>query len=176
MRAVLGRLGLMPLAKPLTSKEGHGILERDHYRCQYCGLDGMANFENSLVMTVDFVLPRSERAGRNRITGCLLPRVQRDQRPPRIQNFEEAKAYVLKRRAELRKEWEADMARLHPVAMTAHRSACCFRAYWSSSAAGQPLTARGFRQRASMAFSMASNCSRKSSLRGFGGPDASPRR
>ena len=50
MRTVLGRLGLMPLAKPLTSEEGHRILERDRYRCQYCGLDGMANFEDSLVM------------------------------------------------------------------------------------------------------------------------------
>jgi hypothetical protein len=36
-----------------------------------------------------------------------------------FKNFEEAKAYVLKRRAELRKEWEADMARLRSPALTA---------------------------------------------------------
>ena len=46
-------LGLTRLAKPLTSEEGRRILERDQYRCQYCGLDGMSSFENSLIMTVD---------------------------------------------------------------------------------------------------------------------------
>ena len=120
MRAVLGRLGLMPLAKPLTSKEGHGILERDHYRCQYCGLDGMANFENSLVMSVDFVLPRAQKGRKkpeNLVASCRACNVIKGRHV--FKNFEEAKAYVLDRRAELRKEWEADMARLHAVAMTA---------------------------------------------------------
>jgi 5-methylcytosine-specific restriction endonuclease McrA len=119
MRAVLGRLGLMPLAKPLTSKEGHGILERDHYRCQYCGLDGMANFENSLVMSVDFVLPRAQKGRKkpeNLVASCRACNVIKGRRV--FKNFEEAKAYVLDRRAELRKKWEADMARLHTVAMT----------------------------------------------------------
>jgi len=50
-------LGLTRLAKPLTSAEGNRILERDRYRCQYCGLDGLASFENSLIMTVDFLHP-----------------------------------------------------------------------------------------------------------------------
>jgi len=120
MRAVLGRLGLMPLAKPLTSKEGHVILERDHYRCQYCGLDGMANFENSLVMSVDFVLPRAQKGRKkpeNLVASCRACNVIKGRRV--FETFDEAKAYVLDRRAELRKEWEADMARLHAVAMTA---------------------------------------------------------
>ena len=56
---IQGLLGLTRLAKPLTSEEGHRILERDRYRCQYCGLDGMSCFENSLVMTVDFIIPHS---------------------------------------------------------------------------------------------------------------------
>ena len=34
--------GLTGLAKPLTSEEGRRILERDQYRCQYCGLDELA--------------------------------------------------------------------------------------------------------------------------------------
>lgn len=124
MRAVLGRLGLMPLAKPLTSKEGHGILDRDHYRCQYCGLDGMANFENSLVMSVDFVLPRSEKGRKkpeNLVASCRACNVIKGRRV--FKNFEEAKAYVLERRAALHKEWEADMARLHAGAMTASPNA-----------------------------------------------------
>src|SRR5664279_3380577 len=120
MRAVLGRLGLMPLAKPLTSKEGHTILERDHYRCQYCGLDGMANFENSLVMSVDFVVPRASKGKKhadNLVAACRACNVIKGRRT--FKNFEEAKAYVLKRRAELRKEWEADTARMQRPAMSA---------------------------------------------------------
>lgn len=120
MRAVLGRLGLMPLAKPLTSKEGHRILDRDHYRCQYCGLDGMANFENSLVMSVDFILPRARKGGKkpdNLVAACRACNVIKGHHI--FKNLEEAKAYVLTRRAELHKEWEADMARLHRQAVTA---------------------------------------------------------
>lgn len=120
MRAVLGHLGLMPLAKPLTTKEGHAILERDHYCCRYCGLDGMANFENSLVMTVDFVLPRA-RKGRNHaenlVAACRPCNVIKGNRT--FNGFEEAKTYVLKRRADLHREWEADMARLQKPAMAA---------------------------------------------------------
>jgi 5-methylcytosine-specific restriction endonuclease McrA len=119
MRAVLGRLGLMPLATPLTSKEGHKILERDLYRCQYCGLDGMANFENSLVMTVDFVLPRARKGGKkpdNLVAACRACNVIKGHRV--FKNFEEARTYVLGRRAGLRQEWEADVARLRSPALT----------------------------------------------------------
>jgi len=104
-------LGLTRLAKPLTSQEGRRILERDHYCCQYCGLDGMTNFENSLIMTVDFVQPRA-RKGKNTpanlVTACRPCNIIKGRRI--FSNFEEAKAYVLKRRAELRKEWEASQA------------------------------------------------------------------
>jgi 5-methylcytosine-specific restriction endonuclease McrA len=112
----------MPLAKPLTSKEGHGVLERDRYRCQYCGLDGMANFENSLVMSVDFVLPRSQKGSKkpeNLVASCRACNVIKGRRV--FKNFEEAKAYVLERRAALRQEWEADVARMRTSAMSASR-------------------------------------------------------
>ena len=62
-------------AKPLTLEEGTNILKRDQFRCQYCGLDGMANFENSLIMTVDFVIPRARKGKkdpRNLVTGKLF--------------------------------------------------------------------------------------------------------
>src|SRR5579863_9821624 len=100
-------LGLDSRAKPLTSEEGLKILERDRYRCQYCGLDGLASFENSLVMTVDFVLPRA-RHGRkhagNLVTACRPCNVLKGRRV--FSSLEEAKAYVLQRRAELRQRWE----------------------------------------------------------------------
>ena len=113
MRTVLGRLGLMPLAKPLTSEEGRQVLERDRYRCQYCGLDGLSNFENSLVMTVDFVLPRARKGKKdpnNLVAACRACNVIKGSRP--FKTFEEAKAYVGQRRAKLHQEWETESARL----------------------------------------------------------------
>jgi 5-methylcytosine-specific restriction endonuclease McrA len=106
-------LGLTRLAKPLTSEEGRRILERDQYRCQYCGLDGMSSFENSLIMTVDFVQPRAHKGKKvaaNLVTACRPCNVIKGLRT--FHSLPEAKAYVLKRRAELQREWEATMTPL----------------------------------------------------------------
>jgi 5-methylcytosine-specific restriction endonuclease McrA len=106
-------LGLTRLAKPLTSAEGNRILERDHYRCQYCGLDGLANFENSLILTVDFLHPRARKGKKvaaNLYTACRPCNVIKGYRV--YDSFEDAKAYVLKRRMELHKEWESKTAKL----------------------------------------------------------------
>jgi len=100
-------------AKPLTIEEGLNILKRDHYRCQYCGLDGSASFENYLVMSVDFVIPRArggKKEPRNLVTACRPCNLIKGRHV--FRNFDEAKAYVLQRREELRKEWETRMARL----------------------------------------------------------------
>jgi 5-methylcytosine-specific restriction endonuclease McrA len=120
MRTVLNRLGLMPLAKPLTPEEGHRILERDRYTCQYCGLDGLAHFENSLVMSVDFVLPRARKGTKNRdnlVAACRACNLIKGRRA--FTSFDEAKNYVLARRLELRKEWEANVTRLQSRSSTA---------------------------------------------------------
>ena len=106
-----GFLGLTRLAKPLTSEEGNRILERDRYRCQYCGLDAMSCFENSLVMTVDFIIPRAHKGKKNPnnlVAACRPCNVIKGRRV--FGNFEDAKTYVLQRRAELHKEWAAKMA------------------------------------------------------------------
>src|SRR5580704_11698809 len=100
--------GLTGLAKPLTLEEGRRVLERDRHRCQYCGLDGMSSFENSLVMTVDFVHPRAKRGKKNPenlITACRPCNVIKGERI--FRDFEHAKAYVLQRREDLRKDWAA---------------------------------------------------------------------
>jgi 5-methylcytosine-specific restriction endonuclease McrA len=100
--------GLTRLAKPLTSEEGRRILERDQYRCQYCGLDGLSSFENSLIMTVDFVHPRAhkgKKSPQNLVTACRPCNVIKGRRV--FASLEEAKAYVLMRRVQLRKDWEA---------------------------------------------------------------------
>ena|SRR5436305_3428821 len=106
-------LGLTRLAKPLTSEEGRRILERDHYRCQYCVLDAMSSFENSLIMTVDFLQPRAHKGKKtpaNLVTACRPCNIIKGQRV--FPSLQEAKAYVLLRRAELQKDWEANMSRL----------------------------------------------------------------
>jgi 5-methylcytosine-specific restriction endonuclease McrA len=106
-------LGLTRLAKPLTSEEGRRILERDLYRCQYCGLDGMSSFENSLIMTVDFVQPRARKGKKspsNLVAACRPCNTIKGVRS--FPSLEEAKSYVVQRRAELKKDWEAAMAPL----------------------------------------------------------------
>jgi 5-methylcytosine-specific restriction endonuclease McrA len=113
MPANLGFLGLGRLAKPLTGEEGLTILERDKYRCQYCGLDGMASFENSLIMSVDFVLPRAHKGKKepnNLVTACRPCNKIKGSRV--FGSLEEAKTYVVQRRTELLKEWETSMAQL----------------------------------------------------------------
>jgi 5-methylcytosine-specific restriction endonuclease McrA len=123
MRNVLGSLGLMPLAKPLTSDEGRRILERDRYRCQYCGLDGLANFENSLIMSVDFIVPRAHKGSKqasNLVAACRPCNLIKGKRL--FKNLEEAKAYVLQRRSELQKEWEGKLARQRTAPKTSTAS------------------------------------------------------
>src|SRR2546422_581823 len=87
--------------KPVTLQEGLRILERDQFRCRYCGLDGMANFENALVMSVDFVVPRARKGKKDpqNLVACCRPcNTIKGRRV--YGSFEEAKAHVLARREE----------------------------------------------------------------------------
>ena len=94
------------VAKPVPRRQGLRILERDQFRCRYCGLNGRASFENALVMGVDFVVARA-RKGKNvagNLVACCRPcNVIKGRRL--FGSFEEAKAYVLARRQELHKAW-----------------------------------------------------------------------
>ena len=103
---------------PVTLQEGLKILERDDHRCQYCGLDGRASFENALVMRVDFVVPRARKGKKDpgNLVACCTP--CNTIKGTRVYgSFDEAKAYVLKKREELRKAWESKTAR--PLAKSA---------------------------------------------------------
>ncbi len=107
-------------AKPLTSEEGTNILRRDRFQCQYCGLDGMASFENSLIMSVDFVIPRARKGKndpRNLVAACRPCNVIKGRHV--FNTLEEAKQYIHTRREELRKEWEATRAPLRSHSRTA---------------------------------------------------------
>jgi 5-methylcytosine-specific restriction endonuclease McrA len=97
--------------KPLTREEGMRILARDKFRCQYCGLDGTANLENALIMTVDFIVPRALRGKRepsNLVAACRPCNLLKGRH--RFSSFEAAKKYVLQRREEKRQEWEKNIA------------------------------------------------------------------
>ena len=97
---------------PVTREEGRKILERDNYFCQYCGLDGRASFENALAMRVDFVVPRARKGKKDpsNLVACCTP--CNTIKGTRVYgSFDEAKAFVLGQREQLRKTWEAKTAR-----------------------------------------------------------------
>ena len=103
---------------PVTREEGRKILERDDYVCRYCGLDGRAGFENALAMRVDFVVPRARKGKKDpsNLVACCTP--CNTIKGTRVYaSFDEAKAFVLARREQLRKAWEAKTAR--PLAKAA---------------------------------------------------------
>jgi 5-methylcytosine-specific restriction endonuclease McrA len=107
----LDLMTLSLVSQPVTVQEGVKILDRDQYRCQYCGLDGLASFDNALAMSVDFVVPRARKGKKdpkNLVACCRACNMIKGRKV--YGNFEEAKAYVLKCREELRKTWEAKAA------------------------------------------------------------------
>ncbi|MGB8473648.1 MAG: HNH endonuclease [Candidatus Acidiferrum sp.] len=110
----LSLLTLSLVSSPVSMHEGLKILERDDYRCQYCGLDGRASFENALVMRVDFIHPRARKGKKDpsNLVACCTP-CNTIKGTKVYANLGEAKAFVLKQREMLRKAWEAKTAR-HP--------------------------------------------------------------
>ncbi len=98
---------------PISQAEGLKILERDQFCCRYCGLDGKASFENALVMSVDFVMPRAHKGKKDpaNLVACCRPcNMIKGKRV--YKNFEDAKKYVVARREEMHKAWEAKHPRL----------------------------------------------------------------
>jgi 5-methylcytosine-specific restriction endonuclease McrA len=82
----------------------------------------MSNFENSLVMSVDFVLPRARKGQTNSdnlVAACRACNLIKGHGV--FKSLEEAKTYVLGRRSELHREWESRMARLQKQSATASR-------------------------------------------------------
>jgi 5-methylcytosine-specific restriction endonuclease McrA len=97
---------------PVSQAEGLKILERDQFCCKYCGLDGKASFENALVMSVDFVVPRARKGKKDpaNLVACCRPcNMIKGKRV--YKNFEAAKEYVLAKREEMRQTWESKRSR-----------------------------------------------------------------
>ena len=102
---------------PVSLAEGLKILERDHYCCRYCGLDGKASFENALVMSVDFVVPRAHKGKKDssNLVACCRPcNIIKGKRV--YKSFEEARKHVLAQRDQLHHTWDIKHVRTsHPV-------------------------------------------------------------
>ena len=118
---------LSKVEMPVSRAEGLRILERDHYCCRYCGLDGKASFENALTMSVDFIVPRAHKGKKDpaNLVACCRPcNMIKGKRVYR--NFEEARKHVLERREELRRLWENKFTpHAHPAAELPLRLELC---------------------------------------------------
>jgi len=107
---------------PVSNTEGLKILERDQFCCRYCGLDGRTSFENALVMSVDFVVPRARKGKKDpaNLVACCRPcNMIKGTRV--YKSFDDARKYVLARREEMRNAWEAK--RSQPAAKASAASA-----------------------------------------------------
>jgi 5-methylcytosine-specific restriction endonuclease McrA len=97
-------------ARPVTREEAMKVFKRDHYVCQYCGLDGLHSFENWLILTVDFIHPRVRGGARsmdNLVTACQPCNLVKGKYV--YSTFEHAKKHVLAKREEWHKFYESQV-------------------------------------------------------------------
>ena len=85
----------------LSRADAMKIFQRDHFKCQYCGLDGLERFENWLVLTVDHLHPAARGGSRrmdNLVTACQP--CNRLKGKHMFASRQQAREYVLARREE----------------------------------------------------------------------------
>lgn len=101
----LGRFLFGPSPSPKIRREDAlKVFKRDHFKCQYCGLDGQKHFENWMILTVDHVHPHARGGGRhmeNLVTACQPCNLLKGKRA--YASFEDARKYVLEKREEWRR-------------------------------------------------------------------------
>jgi 5-methylcytosine-specific restriction endonuclease McrA len=91
----------------LSREDAMRIFRRDHFHCYYCGLDGLKDFESWLILTVDHVHPHAkggQRSMDNLVTACQPCNLIKGKRV--YKSRQEAKDYVLARRAEWRQIYQ----------------------------------------------------------------------
>jgi 5-methylcytosine-specific restriction endonuclease McrA len=92
----------------LSRRDAMKIFQRDHFKCQYCGLNGLERFEDWLILTVDHLYPADRGGSRrmdNLLTACQPCNVLKGKHV--FKSLEEARAYVLAQRDEWRELYEA---------------------------------------------------------------------
>ncbi len=88
----------------MSREDAMKVFRRDHFKCQYCGLDGMRHFENWLTLTVDHIHPHAHGGSRrmdNLVTACRPCNLIKGKRL--FASFEHAKHFVLGKREEWHK-------------------------------------------------------------------------
>jgi 5-methylcytosine-specific restriction endonuclease McrA len=93
-------------APSISRDEAMKVFRRDHFKCQYCGLDGLHKFENWMILSIDHVHPHAGGGTRhidNLVTCCQPCNVIKGKRP--FHSFEDAKKFVLEKREEWREQY-----------------------------------------------------------------------
>ena len=91
----------------MTREDAMKVFRRDHFKCQYCGLDGKHHFEHWLVLTIDHIHPHAHGGTRrmdNLVTACRPCNLMKGKRI--FATFEDAKHFVLTKRAEWHKVYK----------------------------------------------------------------------
>ncbi len=91
----------------LSREEAMKVFKRDHFKCQYCGLDGLHRFESWLTLTIDYVHPYARGGPRsldNLVTACQPCNLIKGKRS--FASREDAKKYVLAKREEWRQQYQ----------------------------------------------------------------------
>ncbi|MGH9470339.1 MAG: HNH endonuclease [Terriglobia bacterium] len=103
-RLVFGRTPRVP------REEAVKVFKRDHFKCQYCGLDGLASFENWMLMTVDHIhayakggLPKAD----NQVTACQPCNTIKGTRD--FKSLAEARKHVQAKREEWRQVYQEQL-------------------------------------------------------------------
>jgi len=91
----------------LSRDEAMKVFRRDHFKCHYCGLDGMHDFESWLILTIDHIHPHAKGGGRNMdnlVTACQPCNLLKGKRV--FKSLAEAKEYVVAKREEWRRVFQ----------------------------------------------------------------------
>ncbi len=98
----------------ITRDEAMKVFKRDHFKCQYCGLDGLRVFENWLILTIDHVHPSAHGGSRrmdNLVTACRPCNLIKGKHI--FASVEEARKYVLARREDWRHQYRDQVKGMH---------------------------------------------------------------
>ena len=104
-------------APRLSHEDALKVYRRDHFKCQYCGLDGQHSFENWLILTVDHIHPHARGGGRhleNLVTSCQPCNLLKGKRE--YSSMESAKQHVLAKREEWMQVFHAQVKAARPSA------------------------------------------------------------
>ncbi len=105
----------------LTRADAMKIFQRDHFKCQYCGLDGLERFENWMVLTVDHLHPAARGGSRrmdNLVTACQPCNVLKGKQV--FPSREKAREYLLVRRDEWRHVYQQQVKAARSRHQTEH--------------------------------------------------------